>query len=161
VGSDQLQGRELWLDGFNVLTMVETALGGGVVLIGQDGCCRDVAGVYSRYHKVEETALALKAIGTVLSRLKVTQCVWWLDSPVFNSGRLKATILAAAAEANYPWRVESVTNPDKILSSTDQIVSSSDHEILDRCRRWFNLTREVISQEMPKARVLEFGTVHS
>src|SRR5262245_30293375 len=40
VSPDQLLGSELWLDGFNVLTMVETALGGGVVLIGQDRCCR-------------------------------------------------------------------------------------------------------------------------
>jgi len=35
----QLQGQELWLDGFNILTAVETALGGGVILIGRDGCC--------------------------------------------------------------------------------------------------------------------------
>jgi len=56
IGPDQLRGRELWLDGFNVLTAVETALGGGVILIGRDDCCRDVAGVYARYHKVTQSA---------------------------------------------------------------------------------------------------------
>ena len=36
VAVSQLQGQELWLDGFNLLTAVETALGGGVILIGRD-----------------------------------------------------------------------------------------------------------------------------
>ena len=158
VSAEHLQGQELWLDGFNVLTVVETALGGGVVLIGQDGCYRDVAGVYSHYHKVQETAAALIVIGQVLSRFAVAQCCWWLDKPVFNSGRLKAIILAAAAESGYPWRVELVMNPDRVLAEADQIVSSADHEILDRCQRWFNLARVVITQQVPQARVLELGS---
>ena len=36
-----LRGRELWLDGYNVLTLLESALSGGVVLLGRDSCCRD------------------------------------------------------------------------------------------------------------------------
>src|SRR5208283_4947948 len=88
VAPDQLQGQQLWLDGFNVLTAVESALGGGVILIGRDGCCRDVAGVYSHYHKVQETVPALQAIGQFASEWAVTKCHWWLDSPVDNCGRL-------------------------------------------------------------------------
>lgn len=160
MSAEHLRGQELWLDGFNVLTVVETALGGGVVLIGKDGCCRDVAGVYSHYHKVQETATALKAIGQVLSELGVAQCCWWLDKPVFNSGRLKAIILAAAAESGCPWRVELVMNPDRVLAEADQIVSSADHEILDRCQRWFNLARAVLARKVPQARVLELGSDH-
>jgi hypothetical protein len=36
VAALQLQGQELWLDRFNILTAVETALGGGVILIGRE-----------------------------------------------------------------------------------------------------------------------------
>ena len=97
VAASDLQGKELWLDGFNLLTAVETALGGGVILIGRDGCCRDVAGVYSHYHKVEETVPALTAIGRMAWQWGVSECRWWLDSPVFNSGRLKGIILEVAA----------------------------------------------------------------
>jgi len=130
-----LRGRELWLDGFNVLTAIETALGGGVILVGRDGCCRDVAGVYSHYHKVAETLPALRAIAEVASQLAVTKCRWRLDSPVDNSGRLKGIIQDAASEAGWPWEVELVTNPDRVLSATEQVVCSSDHAILDRCQR--------------------------
>jgi hypothetical protein len=153
----ELRGEELWLDGFNVLTAVETALGGGVILIGRDGCCRDVAGIYSHYHKVEETVPALRAIGQLTSQWAVTKCQWWLDSPVNNSGRLKGIIREVATEAGWPWQVELVTNPDRVLSATDHIVSSSDHVILDRCQRWFNLARQVIDDGMPAAHVVDLG----
>jgi hypothetical protein len=157
VGLTQLRGRELWLDGFNVLTAIETALGGGVILVGRDGCCRDVAGVYSHYHKVAETLPALRAIGELASQLAVTKCRWWLDSPVDNSGRLKGIIQDAASEAGWPWDVELVTNPDRILSDTEQVVCSSDHAILDRCQRWFNLARRVIAHQVPRARMVDLG----
>ncbi len=157
VPATQLQGQELWLDGFNVLTAVETALGGGVILIGRDGCCRDVAGVYSHYHKVEETVPALRAIGRMAAGWGVAECKWWLDSPVYNSGRLKGIILQVGTEAGWPWHVELVTNPDRVLSASEQIVSSSDHAILDRCQRWFNVAREVITCEVPQARVVDLG----
>ena len=51
----QLAGRELWLDGYNVLTVLESALADGVVLLCRDGCCRDIAGIHRRYRKVKET----------------------------------------------------------------------------------------------------------
>lgn len=155
VPASQLEGQEIWLDGFNVLTAVETAFGGGMILVGRDGCCRDLAGVYSNYHRVNETAPALQAIGRTVSQLGVARCRWWLDSPVFNSGRLKGIILEAAAEASWPWQVELVISPDHVLATSDKIISSSDHVILDRCQRWFNLTRMVIDNQVPQARVVD------
>src|SRR5512139_3616216 len=98
--------------------VVETVLGGGVILIGRDGCCRDVAGVYSRYHKVVETVPALQAIGRFAARWAIAKCHWWLDSPVDNCGRLGAIIQEVAAQADWPWEVEMVLNPDRVLSST-------------------------------------------
>ena len=161
VAPPQLRGQELRLDGLNVLTAVETALGGGVILIGRDGCCRDVAGIYSHYHKVAETVPALRAIGQLASQWAVTKCHWWLDSPVDNSGRLKGILHEVATEAGWPWQVELVTNPDRVLSATDQIVSSSDHAILDRCQRWINLARQVIDKHAPQARIVDLGLEES
>ncbi len=161
VGPARLRGQELWLDGLNVLTAVETALGGGVILIGRDGCCRDVAGIYARYHKVVETIPALEAIGRSAAQLAVAKCHWWLDSPVDNCGRLKEIIQTVAIQAGWPWEVELVTNPDRVLSATDRIVSSSDHAILDRCQGWFNLTREVIAHHVPQARIVELDPDHT
>jgi hypothetical protein len=153
----QLLGQELWLDGFNVLTAIETALGRGVILLGRDGCCRDVAGVYAHYHTVQETIPALQALGLMATAWGVATCRWWLDSPVSNCGRLKEIILEVAAEARWRWQVELVTNPDRVLSGATQIVSSSDHAILDRCQKWANVARQVIAAQVPQARVVDLG----
>lgn len=157
VAPPQLQGQELWIDGLNVLTAFEAALGGGVILIGRDGCCRDVAGLYSRYQKVAETIPALRALGRFAAQWAVAKCQWWLDSPVPNSGRLKQIILEVGAQAGWPWQVALVPNPDRILSATAHIVSTSDHAVLDRCQRWLNLARLVIAQQAPQARVVNLS----
>src|SRR6478609_1672569 len=55
-----LRGRPLRIDGFNLILTLESALGGGVVLGGRDGCYRDMASVHGTYRRVEETRPALE-----------------------------------------------------------------------------------------------------
>ncbi|HOW68693.1 MAG TPA: DUF434 domain-containing protein [Candidatus Paceibacterota bacterium] len=149
-----LRGQEVWLDGFNVLTALEVALSGGVILEGCDGCYRDIAGLHSRYRQVQETLPAILLVGQYLARLETRACHWWLDRPVSNSGRLKEEILSIAARNLWEWQVDLVFNPDKVLAETDHIAATSDSVILDRCRRWANLVRWVIDQEVPNAQVV-------
>jgi hypothetical protein len=149
-----LLGEEIWLDGFNVLTAVEVALSGGIILEGCDSCYRDIAGLHSRYRQVQETLQALQLIGRHLARLNVKACHWWLDRPVSNSGRLRDAILSIANENRWDWQVDLVFNPDKVLSETHHIAASSDSVILDRCQRWANLVRWVIDDDAPDAQVI-------
>ena len=55
-----LQGRPIRVDGFNLVLTLESALGGGVILGGRDGCFRDPAGVHGSSRRVEETRPALE-----------------------------------------------------------------------------------------------------
>ena len=110
-----MRGRAVWIDGFNVLTTVEAALGGAVVLIGRDGSLRDIAGVHGTYRRVEETTPAIALVGAALDRLGVGPCRWLLDRPVSNSGRLRAMLLDAAADAGRDWAVELPFDPDAEL----------------------------------------------
>lgn len=153
-----LRGQELWLDGFNVLTALEAALAGGVVLVGCDGCCRDLASVYARHHEVAETTPALELLGAALRDWGVRRCRWWLDRPVSNSGRLQRRLLELAAARGWDWSVELVFNPDKVLAESEQIVATTDSVILDRCRRWFNLVRWVIAGHIHRAWVVDLAT---
>lgn len=140
---DRLHGQPLLIDGYNVLTTIEAALGGGVLLRARDGCLRDMASMHGTYRKVAETIPALRLIGGLLSAHRVGQCVWYLDSPVSNSGRLKAMMLAEASAAGWDWQVELVQSPDLILSESDGIIVTADSAILDRCRSWVNLAAAV------------------
>ncbi|MFO0913816.1 MAG: DUF434 domain-containing protein [Pirellulales bacterium] len=155
-----LAGTTLWIDGFNVITSVEAALSGGVILGARDGTYRDLASVHGTYRKVTETMPALGAIGRWLSRHELAECVWWLDAPVSNSGRLKELILSTAGDHGWSWRAEVVPNPDAVLSASDAVVASADSQILDRARRWCNLARNVIDAEVPNCWLIDLSGPH-
>lgn len=159
VSPTELQGHELWLDGYNVLTVLESALAGGVVLLGRDGCCRDIAGIHRRYRKVNETIPALRMVGEVTAAWGVSCCRWWLDKPVSNSGRLKALILDVAAKAGWNVEVNLTFSPDHVLSHTDQVIASADGIVLDHCKHWVNLARLIISERIPQACLLDLSTI--
>ena len=160
IASELVRGRELWIDGYNVLTVLEGALAGGVVLLGRDGCCRDIAGIHRRYRKVSETEPVLRMIGATAVNWGVTCCRWWLDKPVSNSGRLKGFIQELAARAGWNMVVELDFNPDKVLWESKQVIATSDGVVLDRCQSWVNLSREIISRRIPQARVINLSSSH-
>ena len=150
-----LRGRPLWLDGYNVLTTIEAALSGGVILAARDGAYRDMASMHGSYRKVHETRPALELLGRVLDELGAGPCLWYLDRPVSNSGRLKTIIEQLAGDRRWPWTVQLVPDPDPLLAASDQVVATADSVILDRCRAWFNLARETIVRCEVPAEVLE------
>jgi hypothetical protein len=154
VGPEQLRGRPLWIDGYNVLTTVEAALAGGILLAARDGTLRDMASMHGSYRKVMETRPALALLGEMAVLLGVSASVWYLDRPVSNSGRLKTIMAGLAEERGWNWSIQLVANPDAVLWQTDQIVATADSVILDRCRAWFNLGRETVARRVPEARVI-------
>lgn len=153
----ELAGACVWLDGYNVLTSIEAALGGGVLLAARDGCIRDMASMHGSYRKVAETIPALRLIGAVLAEHGAAECRWLLDSPVSNSGRLKGMLLETAAAEGWQWTAEVVPDPDRVLGETDELVATSDSVILDRCPRWVNLVREVVTSRIPGAWIVDLG----
>ena len=157
ISREALTGKVLLLDGYNVLTTVEAALAGGVILIGRDGCYRDIAGLHGTYRKVEETIPAIELTGRYLSESHLERCLWYLDRPVSNSGRLKALLEKFAEKENWTWEVELVYSPDGVLVRAAEAAATSDSEILNRCQKWFNLAREVIDQHVPEAWLIDLG----
>ncbi|MBM4063610.1 MAG: DUF434 domain-containing protein [Planctomycetes bacterium] len=135
---------ELWIDGFNVLTTVEAALAGGVVLGCADGCRRDLASLHGTWREVLETCPAAALVGERLAAAGVAQVVFWLDAPVGNSGRLAKALRELAGARGLPWRVETVPSPDRVLVDAPVPVATADSAVLDRSARWVNLARAVV-----------------
>src|SRR3954464_10243490 len=88
----EIANQPLAIDGYNLLTTLETALSGGAIFVCRDGCFRDMASIHGTYRKVEETLPALKLLGEFLAGANAGAITILLDSPVSNSGRLKAAI---------------------------------------------------------------------
>jgi hypothetical protein len=175
---ETLQGRDLAIDGYNLLITIEAALGGGLIFRGRDGCFRDLASIHGTYRKVEETIPAAEMIGDFLGEIGVARALWLLDSPVSNSGRLKTLLGDLAREHSWPWEIRLTISPDAELSSplevgcavhtkteiegsgvhgTPYIVVSSDSVILDACPTWTNLAAEIISHRLPETNVIDLG----
>jgi hypothetical protein len=154
-----LVGAALHIDGYNVLTTIEAALAGGVLLLARDGALRDMASMHGSYHKVEETAPALRLIGQALAEFGVADALWLLDRPVSNSGRLKKIIEDLAAECGWTWRVELVHDPDFELSQSEAVIATADSGILDLCGAWFNLARETVERHMANGWIVDLGAI--
>ena len=150
VARENWRGRAMQLDGYNVLMTVEAALGGGVMLCGRDGCLRDMAALHGNFRSVEETAVAALLIGRWLEKCGVARAVWWLDSPVSNSGRLKNLLSQLAAENAWNWQVHLAFDADAALKKSDDdgIVVSADSVVLDNVGAWANVARALVESEI-------------
>lgn len=146
----------LILDGYNLLITTEAALGGGVLLVGRDGCIRDLASIHGTYRKVEETLPAIGVIADTLNRLGAADVTWLLDKPVSNSGRLKKIIVQFAEEHHLAWSVELVQNPDTTLIESGRIIATSDSVVLDGCQKWLNLAK-IIVESAGSERLFDLG----
>lgn len=150
---EAVRGRAIRIDGFNLVLTLESALGGGVVLGGRDGCFRDLAGVHGTYRRVEETLPALELAARWLDEWEIGPCLWLLDAPVSNSGRLAALI----RDVSPHWSAEVVADPDPVLATSADPVATADSGVLDRCADWVNLARAIVEAGAPGAFVVDLG----
>ncbi|MGE0755577.1 MAG: DUF434 domain-containing protein [Pirellulaceae bacterium] len=157
LSSDGLVGQELWIDGYNVLTSVEAALGGGVILKSCDGCFRDMASMHGSYRQVCESRPALGLIGETLADWGPVRIRWLLDAPVSNSGRLRQLLHEIASARGWAWNVDLVRDPDGELLRSNQIAATSDSRILDGVGRWVNLVRCVVEARVPSAWLVDLS----
>jgi hypothetical protein len=152
---ESIKSRNLLIDGFNILITLEAALSGGALIKCRDGCVRDLSSVHGSYRTVAETEAAIRLAGEALSGAGPASTLWLLDRPVSNSGRLAQKIREMAVGEGWPWQVDVVMNPDKVLRASGQIVVTSDSNVLDGVTGWVNLGGRLIAERLPEAWVID------
>jgi len=166
IGPRELTGRNLGVDGYNLLITIEAALSGGLVFIGRDGCYRDLASVHGTYRKVEETIPAVDIICAFVAGLDPAQVTVLLDRPVANSGRLRALMAERVATFRETrpvapqWHIDLADQPDVDLAAFEGVVATSDSVVLDRCAAWINLTERIINEQLPNTSLVDLRTTH-
>ena len=148
--------REVHIDGFNVIITLEVALSHSPLLQCMDGTIRDLAGLRGTYRIIEETGTAIRLIFEELAAKGVEKAVFYLDSPVSNSGRLKTLVYELAG--GYSMGVEVVVIPDvdRTLQKLSGVVSS-DAIILNHCESYMNILPDIISR-LDKAWLISLGS---
>ena len=147
---EALCGRRLCIDGFNLLITLETALGGGILIRGKDGCYRDIANVHGSYSFRAETEEAVRLAAEALKELGVGEALWYFDRPVSNSGRIAALVNETADEMGVPMRAETTDRVDAKLKACGDVVVTADAVILDSGVAWFDLGGWIIENLVRK-----------
>lgn len=142
-----LKEKTVYIDGFNLIITLEVALSGSTLMKCMDGTIRDLAGLRGTYKLIDKTDIAINLIGEKLYELKVNKVVFYLDSPISNSGRLKMKILELLNKYSYNVEVYLVNNADIILEKLENVITS-DAIILDKCKSWINLALNIIDESL-------------
>jgi hypothetical protein len=154
ITAGSLNGQEVFIDGFNLLITIESAMSGGFIFVGVDGSYRDMSSIHGSYKRVQETEEGIRLVGRFLANAQVKRVHWLLDEPVSNSGRLKVLLAEIAEEENWDWNIELVKSPDAVLKIKNGISITTDSVILDAVDQWFNLSQCVIEESIPNANVI-------
>lgn len=120
-----------------------------------DRTIRDLAGLRGTYRLIDKTDTSIKLIGDELSALKISKAIFYLDSPVSNTGRLSQRIYELLQ--NYPFdvRVKLVPNADVMLEKKHHVITS-DAIILNKCESWINLVSEILYKHYPDTPIINF-----
>jgi len=134
------------IDGFNLIITLEVALSGSTLIKCMDGTIRDLAEIRGTYRLIDKTEKAIAIIGEALNRMDIAGVVFYLDSPVSNTGRLKSKILELLGDYNYSVKVNLVENADAILKEKENVITT-DAIILNECISWINFTADILSDK--------------
>ena len=83
-----INGRDVLIDGYNVLITVESMLKDEKLWLGDDGFIRDTRGVFRNYNNTDATYKAVDEMLSFLSECKVTSVNILLDTQMSKSGQL-------------------------------------------------------------------------
>ncbi|MHB1485631.1 MAG: DUF434 domain-containing protein [Saccharofermentanales bacterium] len=147
---DDVRGKSLNIDGFNLIIVLEAALSGSPVFLGKDGVLRDLAGLRGTYRIIDKTDLALSLIGKAMSGLSIQNAAFYLDKNVSNSGRLKSRIQSYAVKWKTPVETFLIPDVDAVLSKMECVVTG-DSAIIDQCVSWVNLSRFIVDEYIKNA----------
>lgn len=152
---EEVAGRELHVDAFNVLITVEAALGGAYLFVGRDTAYRDVNPLKGTYRIVRQTDPALALLADTLCSLDLKGVTWHLDESVSNVGRVKERLRHVASKRNLAWRLLQEDDVDATLCTVTTPVVTSDSAILDATNAWLHLEALVHRRHVPAANVVD------
>lgn len=144
-----LEGRDVWIDGFNTVITLEVMLNDSPLFACMDGTVRDLASLRGTYRIIPETGDAVRILLRTLAERNVQSAHILLDEPVSNSGRLKS-LIADVKEAQgdrcpFGLDIQLLKEVDKTLWEKENVITA-DAIILDHCTSWFNLMAVCIKE---------------
>ena len=137
----ELDGKKVWIDGFNTIITLEVMLSNGILFECMDGTIRDLAALRGTYRLIPETTEAVLMMLETLRKARISKATILLDEPVSNSGRLKSLIAELGEEFAFGLDIQILRDVDRSLYDRENVITT-DSVIMDHCIGWVNLAVE-------------------
>ncbi len=155
---DDLAAQDLGIDGHNLLITLESALAERPLVLADDGCVRDVAGVGRNHKPGRLTQMAADILIDSLLAAGVSAVRICLDAPLPKSGQLAAELRKKIEHAGIAGGALALAVPEKALIAHPGPVASSDSVLLDAVARPVDLAGIIIRRRWPKRSLMRLTT---
>jgi hypothetical protein len=143
IRSEQLAGRRILVDGFNVLNTVEAMLRGEPLILCDDEVLRDISEKHSKYRPSHLTESALKMILEFLKNVHVAEVEMLYESQISRSGEVAGLTRHLLSEMGLRGDARTAKTVDSILAKSGEIIATSDSAILLRCRAFIDIPQNL------------------
>lgn len=159
----RVRGRNLAIDGYNVLITLEAGLSGRPLISGDDGFIRDISGLSGNYRKSDKTEEALLLIFNTLKKVRPGHTLFLFDAPISRSGELAREIRNRLKKEGIPGNSRAMKVPEKILNGFPGVVATTDTAIIDQSRNVLDLAGHLLKYKLKPASLilLEYRPVRS
>jgi hypothetical protein len=143
LGCTDIKGRDVLVDGYNVLITIESMLNKETLWLGDDGYVRDTKGVFRNYAVTDITYEAVDMMLTILAECKVGSATILLDSQMSNSGELARVIRNKLTECLLDGDARTSRHVDFDLKNAGEgvVVATADGVIIDAVREVVDIGR--------------------
>lgn len=132
-----IEGRNLAVDGYNVLITVEALLKGEGIIC-DDSVVRDIQGVFGNYTISDNTHTALTHISEVIDIHHPNTVTFYFDQQVSHSGDLCSIV-----RNRYSYLCETHTHVDRFLADRDTITATSDSILIHKLTHFVDIPFEI------------------
>jgi len=143
IDAEKLRGREVLIDGFNVLNTVEAMLRGETLILCDDGVLRDFSEVHSKYKLSGLTERALTEVLSFLKKLEVARAELLYESQISRSGEIAGLTRRMMKAFGIEGDARTIRTVDSILSRSQKIVATSDSAILLKCKHFIDIPQSL------------------
>ena len=143
---ESIRGRDVVIDGYNVLVTVETILNNGKVVRGMDGFLRDTSGVFSKYRFDKNTKNAINSILDMLKKYKPRHILFIFDSQISMSGELAGYVRKKLREFDLEGDAKTSRSADHAIVSLNKIIMSTDSIIIRKVNCIVDIGNEILRE---------------
>lgn len=146
IGTKQAGGKELGVDGYNVLITAESILMGKPVVRCNDGFVRDLRAIFGRYKPSQTTDRAIEKILKIIVKARPSRVVVFFDKQVSKSGELAARVRYGLGKHGLKGDSRAVNAVDFKLRAFD-VVATSDRGIIQKSKAVWDIPTELLKGE--------------